>query len=387
MQDLSWRVSPHVSTLSIAFIVRSLDIGGAERQLVALASGLSKRGHAVTVITYYDGGALVEGLANERVAVVSLGKRGRWDLWAPLRRLGAELRMRRPSIIHGYLPDGNIVTLIASRFVPGSAVVWGVRAAERDLSKHDWVTRLVFRLSCFLARRADLIIANSKAGAAWHIAKGYPRDRVRVIPNGIDLARFRPDLEAGGRLRAEWGATGTSPVIGIVGRLDPLKDHPTFLRAAALFISKHPDARFVSVGRGPAAYWAELRNLAAELGIAERVHWLESRQDVVPVYSAVDLITSTSITEGFSNVVGEAMACEVTCVVTDVGDSAWVVGDSGLVVPVRDPTALAAAWSSALIMRRDGQLSPPRARIERQFSLERLVRSTEEELVRCLSTP
>jgi glycosyltransferase involved in cell wall biosynthesis len=368
----------------IVFLVRSLDVGGTERQLVVLARGLSQRGHAVTVITYYDGGVLAQGLANERLTVVSLAKRGRWDLWAPFRRLVRELRERQPDIIHGFLPDGNIVTLLARRWVPGAAVVWGVRTSEIDLSKYDWVTRLMLRLSYLLAGGADLIIVNSRAGAASAIANGCPPDRVRVIPNGIDLTQFQPDPEAGARLRAEWGITGAGPVIGIVARLDPLKDHPTFLRAAALFLEGHPEARFVSVGGGPAIYAAELRLLAVQLGIGERILWLESRLDVVPLYSALDLLASTSITEGFSNVVAEAMSCGVTCVVTDVGDSAWVVGDTGLVVPPRDPAALAAAWNSALILRRDGHLAPSRTRIEQHFSLPQLIGRTEEELTRWL---
>ncbi|HXG45161.1 MAG TPA: glycosyltransferase [Gemmatimonadales bacterium] len=362
--------------LSVLFIVRSLGFGGAERQLAALASGLHRRGHRITVVSYYGGGAMARELALAGVAVATLGKRGRWDLVGPCRRLRAAVQAEQPAVLHGYLPDGNLLSMLARRWTRRSVVVWGVRASAFETAPYDWLAVGLFRLSCRLARRADLIIANSQAGAAHHVALGYPSDRVTVVANGIDTVRFRPDPEARARQRERWGIGPGERLIGLVGRLDPMKDHPTFLSAAALLAEERPEVRFVCVGEGPPVYRAELEARGRALGA--RLRWAAPQEDVVAVYNALDLLTLPSaFGEGFPNVVGEAMACGVRCVVTDVGDAARVVGPSGLVVPPRDPAALAAAWRTVLTAGSDGSWPDPRQRIVEEFNLERMITSTE----------
>jgi glycosyltransferase involved in cell wall biosynthesis len=198
-----------------------------------------------------------------------------------------------------------------------------------------------------------------------------------VIPNGIDTKRFCPDPEARQRIRAEWGVTESEKLIGLVGRLDPMKDHPTFLRAAALLMQEREDVHFVCVGDGPADYRRELHALGEELGLGQRLIWASARGDMPAVYNALDIATSSSYGEGFPNVVGEAMACGVPCVVTHVGDSARIVGETGVVVPPKDPEALAVGWKSSLA--RDGSevALKARLRVEENFSVGRMVERTE----------
>jgi glycosyltransferase involved in cell wall biosynthesis len=210
-----------------------------------------------------------------------------------------------------------------------------------------------------------------------------------VIPNGIDVDRFRPCRESGRRLRAEWNVPASSTLVGIVGRLDPMKGHPVFLDAAARLAAGRPNLEFVCVGDGGSAYRAELQESAARLGVAGRVKWTPHVADMPAVYNALDVLCSASIYgEGFPNVVGEAMACGTPCVVTDVGDSGRVLDCSLLTAPPGDAQSLAARLATLLDMpdRQRARLGAEgRRRIVSEYSVARLVDATEHAMVQALT--
>ncbi len=371
--------------MRIAFVIRSLGIGGAERQLAVLATGLAARGHTVLVVIYYGGGARHQELEAVGVPVATLGKRGRWDLLGPLVGLWRAIRGFQPEVVHGYLPDGNLLALLAGRLMRRAVVVWGVRSSEYDFQIYDWLFSLLFRMSCWLAHGADLIIANSEAGRTYHVAKGYPADRTVVIPNGVDTGWFRPDPVRRERQRREWGLERSQPLIGMVGRLDPMKGHPTFLRAAGMLARRIPAVRFVCIGDGPPAYRLSLEACADAEGVADRVRWIPAAEDLVAAYNALDMLVSVSTSgEGFPNVIGEAMACGVRCAVTEVGDSVRVIGDTGVVLPKGEPAAIADALCVALPGLGDSGQPDPRQRIEAEYSVAKLLTRTEERLGRAL---
>lgn len=367
--------------MKICFLLRALHLGGSEQQLVALVKGLRERGHDVVVALFYSDGPLEKELENDGIRIRHLDKRGRWDILPFLFRLRRIVREERPDILHAYLPDPNLMTVFLKPVFPRVRIVWGVRCSEMDFRRYDWVADLSFKLSCWLARFADAIIANSHSGRAYHVARGYPRKKSVVISNGIDTERFRPDPEARKRVRAEWGVTEDQALIGLVARLDPMKDHANFLNAAALLQQRRKDFRFVCVGRGTdARYRDSLQDLAGELQISKHIIWVDFCMDVSPLYCALDLLVSSSAYgEGFSNVIGEAMASGVPCVVTDVGDSAWLVGDLGEVVPPKNSIAMADAIQRMV----EQKLHDPtriRQRIVDQLSVGSLVRDTEQVL-------
>lgn len=377
---MSARTAPAGRDGGVAFLLRSLNFGGAERQLVTLAVGLHRRGRRVAVLVFYEGGPLEAELRRAGVPVRVIGKTGRWDVGGFARRLLGAIRAEAPAVLHSYLDVPNVVAASLKPLLPGVRVVWGVRASNMDLRRYDRFSRGTFALLRSLSRVPELIIANSRAGAEYHSARGFPAERTVVIPNGIDTRRFRPDAEARARLRAAWGVEPGEAMVGIVGRLDPMKDHPTFLEAAARLARERPAVRFVCVGDGPAEYRASLERRARELGIAGRVVWARAGVDVEGVYSALDVLCSaSSYGEGFPNVVGEAMACGTPCAVTDVGDSALVVGAEGRVVPPGDPVALAHALG-ALLAERRWPRAAAREWIRGRFSVERLIESTESTL-------
>ena len=237
-----------------------------------------------------------------------------------------------------------------------------------------------------MSRFPDLIVFNSVAGRKHHLAVGFAPGRTVVIPNGIDTDRFIPDRNERLRCRRSWGVLEDSLVIGLVGRLERIKDHETFLRAAAILARSRSDARFVCVGGGPDHYLNELRHLAGHLGLTNQVVWLGSLRDMSSAYNALDLCCSSSFGEGMPNAVAEAMACGVPCVVTDVGDSALVVGDTGVVVPPRNPERLAAGLAAlADRTKQDPALgNAARERIESRLSMSALICNTSEALLALL---
>ena len=367
----------------LLLLARSLNQGGAQRQLVTLACGLRARGWDVAVARFYAGDRWEEELRHAGVTLYDLRKRGRWDVLAFLFRLGRLLRTERPTILHGYLSVPNLLAVLLRPLSPGTRIVWGIRASNMDLSHYDWLARLTFFLACRTACLADLIIVNSHAGRDYHIAHGYPRQKTLVIPNGIDTRRFQFDAAGRRRLRAEWGISSEAVLIGLVGRLDPMKDHPTFLRAAALLTLQDARCRFVCVGDGPPEYANKLRREARALGLDDRLIWAGSRDDMAAAYSAFDIACSSSYSEGLPNVVAEAMACGRPCVVTDVGDSAAVVGDTRWVVPPKDPAALCNALAPLLHLDPDDRSRlgvQARTRIVERFSVERMIEATSQAL-------
>lgn len=368
----------------VSFLIRDLDIGGAQRQLIELASGMHRAGWPVRVLVFYGGGALEGDLVARGVALHVLHKSGRWDVLGFWSRLLRALRRRRPDILHSYLGTENIVSVSMRPFLRGTRVVWGVRSSNMDFRQYGRLPQLVFFVERQLARFTDLIICNSSSGREARIAHGYPAQRMVVIPNGIDSERFSPDARARAEVRREWGVGDAEMLVGIVARLDPKKGHSTFLRAAASVVRARDGVRFVCVGDGPEPFRAGLTRLASDLQLDDHLIWAGARRDMPRVHNALDLlVSSSSWGEGFPNVVAEAMACGVPCVVTEVGDSVRVVGETGWVCQAQSADALSRAVLAALkdtaALRDRGHEA--RLRIASCFSVAELVRRTSEQFI------
>ena len=364
--------------MKIVFLVRSLNYGGTEQQLVQIAKGLRARGLSLLIVVFYKGGALEKDLCEAEVPIRVLGKSGRWDVFGFLWQLIALIRKERPDLIYSLLAVPNILSVLSKLFLPSVLIVWGLRASNVDLSCYDWFVRFSYRLERRLSPIAQLIIVNSRAGAVFAREKGFPVEKMIVIPNGIDVQRFRPEPESGKPLRDIWGVSDRDILVGLVGRLDPIKDHATFLGAAALLVREKEDVRFVCIGEGSETYKNTLLNLSERLGLGRRVIWAGAYADMPAIYNALDIVCSSSFGEGFSNVIGESMACGVPCVVTNVGDSAWIVGGTGEVVPAKDPEAFAAGCRRLIDRLEKPSLlkMEARDRIVQNFSVEMLVGRT-----------
>jgi glycosyltransferase involved in cell wall biosynthesis len=319
--------------------------------LVELARGLFRKGHSVKVVEFYSGGSLEEDLQVAGVPVHSLDKRGRWDVVTFFSRFLRYVKHERPQIVYALLGIPCIVSIFLKIFVRKVKIVWGVRAAHVDLSKYDRLSRYAYRCECLLSHGADLIIANSNAGKKYAIEHGFPPN-IEVIPNGVDVERFAPDLSARRAIREAWKVKDHEVLIGFVGRLDPMKDPHTFLAAASLVASKCGNTKFVCVGNGLGSDSSEMRSATKAYRLDNMVIWAGEQNDMPHIYNSLDLLVSSSYGEGFSNAIAEAMACGIPCAVTDVGDSAWIVGETGAIVPPQNPRALAKGILSMVLQNK-----------------------------------
>ncbi len=365
--------------IAVVFLVRSLECGGAERQVVTLANALDKTCFNVTVLCLYSGGEL-ETQLNDSVQLICLEKRDRWDILFFLWRFYRVLKKLQPTVLHGYLSTQNLLTILFKPLFYSTRMFWGIRATQVDFSRYGQLAALLFRLECFFSRFADLIIVNSEAGYKYHLMQGFSKDKMVLINNGIDTNLFKIDLQSRSKVRSEWQVLSETILVGLIGRLDPMKDHFNFLQTAAILSKKTQSIGFVCVGSGEESYAQKLYQLAVNLEIADKVKWVGERRDISEIYNAFDLVVSSSCDgEGFTNAIGEAMACGVPCVVTDVGDSALIVGDIGLVVPPKNSQALATALQQLINLSPTQRVElglKARVRIAENFGTQRLVNTT-----------
>jgi len=359
---------PDSAPCRLAFLIRDLGHGGAQRQLVTLARALAARGDfAVSVVHFYPG-AFESELRAAGVKTYCIGKKHRWDLVGFFIRLINVMRMLRPEVIHGYLHESNLMALLLKPLCGFPKVIWGIRDSQTDADTWGVLGKLSFRLNCLLSGFADKIIANSRAGRDYYIGHGYPEESFEVVPNGIDVERFRPQPSDAGTLARNSFA--------LIGRLHPMKDHATFLHALAAV----PAATGVIIGNGDATYSQSLKQLAESLGTTSRLEWLPAQDDLSQVYPTFDCLVSTSAYgEGFSNVIGEAMACGLPVIASNVGDSAWLVDDPQRVFSAGDHQLLAKHMRQMLAMSQEERRElglKNRQRIEQHFTISKMVEAT-----------
>ncbi|HTD58305.1 MAG TPA: glycosyltransferase [Solirubrobacteraceae bacterium] len=361
----------------ILHIITALDVGGAEAMLQKLALGTDRSRFELEVIALTAVGTVGRRIAESGVRVRDMRMSpGRPDARA-FARLLRSVHASRPDIVQTWMYHADLLGGLAARAVGDSPVIWGIRGSfDPHKSKRHmiWTARACASLSSWLPRE---IVSCSTALAQAHVELGYDGRRIRVIPNGFDTATYRPDPSAREVVRAELGVRSQTPLIGHLARWDPQKDHLGFLDAALDVLRRHSGAHVLMCGTGidenNAALTAALRAGSA----GDRVHLLGCRDDVPRVTAALDVLVCSSIYgEGFPNVLGEAMACGVPCVTTDVGDSAMVVGETGRVTPVNDPQALSSAISAMLDLapqERAALGEAARSRVLERFEIGRVV--------------
>ncbi|HEV3049245.1 MAG TPA: glycosyltransferase [Longimicrobium sp.] len=368
--------------MRVLHLITDLMTGGAEMMLYKLVSRFDRDRFETSIVSLRGRGTLGARIEAEGVPVRPMGMSDAGSGTAGLVRLLGEVRRFRPDIIQGWMPHGNLFAALAGTAAPRARVLWNVRCSIDDLAKEKAVTRVVIRAGALGTARVRRIIYNSRAAAEQHEALGYPASKRCLLPNGFDCDRFRPSPETRRAVRAELGLAESDVVIGMVARFHPMKGHETFFRAAGALAARHPSLRFVLAGRGVVPGDPALAAFIRDNALEGRVRLLGEREDTFRIYPALDIVALASLWgEGFPNVVGEAMACGVPCVVTDVGDSAWVVGGHGLVVPPDTPDALAAGWATLIEAGSEGRArlgALARERVVEHFSLQRVVAQYED---------
>jgi len=334
----------------IVHLITGLETGGAERMLARLVTGLDRERHRSIVVSMTGPGTVGPLLTSAGIELHVLQmRRGIADLRG-LARLTGILREVRPDILQTWLYHADLLGTVARLGAPRGALLWNVQCAESIDAD------VVRRLLVWCSARPDAVVVNSLAGKRFHERLGYRPQRWEHIPNGCDTNFFRFDPDARCALRRELRISDDAVVIGLPARFHPMKDHANFLAAAARLAAGRPDIVFVLVGPDVDPQNRALGELVAANHISNHIRLLGERHDMTSVYSALDIATlSSAFGEGCPNVLGEAMSCAVPCVATDCGDAADIIGPTGLVVPPRDPEALAAAWEGLISLGPDAR--------------------------------
>lgn len=367
-----------IHPIKVTHVITDLETGGAEMMLFNLLSHIDRSFVEAEVVSMTHKGTVGKQIETLGIPVRELGmERGSPNPWYVF-RLAAWLRESRPDVVQTWMYHANLVGGVAAKLAGGPPVVWGIHASRLESRSSKrltmWTVKASARLSASVPAR---IVCASRAANQLHVDFGYDRNRMAVIPNGFDLSHFVPDEAARVSVRRELGLADDTILIGMVARIDPQKDHGNFINAAALLRTRLPDAHYVLCGAGVSAENPWMAELVRGAGIGERCHLLGKRHDIPRLTAALDVATtSSSYGEAFPLVIGEAMACGVPCVVTDVGDSAYIVGQTGRVVSVGDPYALAMGWLDTVTLPADARRAmgdAARERVVSLFSVEEVV--------------
>jgi glycosyltransferase involved in cell wall biosynthesis len=349
-----------------------LSAGGAQTMVLNLVTHLDPAAFATEVISIAGIGPVGERLRARGTRVRTLATSRRLPSPAGFVRLVRWLRAEKPDLVQTWQYHADLVGAVAGHLAGRIPVVWNIRHTSLQGNKPHtrWTALACARLSRRLPRR---IVCCSEASRAAHVALGYDASKMAVVPNGFDLQAWKPDPGARAAVRTELGIAENDFLVGLVARFHPQKDQRTFVAAAARLGRELSSSRFLLCGDGVTMANPELAVAIRAAGIGPRTVCLGERTDVPRIDAALDVATCSSYTEGFPNAIGEAMACEVPCVVTDVGDARALVGDTGVVVPPREPEALAAGWRELAALGPDGRRrlgSAARQRIAEHFSLD-----------------
>ncbi|AIK95873.1 glycosyltransferase [Candidatus Odyssella acanthamoebae] len=356
--------------LQIVLFCRSLNRGGAERQIIYLAHGLQKAGHKVTILSLYPPSSL--WYETTSLTVIDLKKKSRWDIIGFVRSYIKFLKTEQPDIVYSFLTVQNIIAAITSLF-SDVKIICGVRTSFMDLSHYtrmdlllNWLERQLFRLNV-------KIIANSHAGKDLLLKNApFVANKIAVVTNGLDFETNKFSLNARQQFRAKLGLSDKDILIGHVGRYDPMKDHKTFIDAAALLIKESFRCNFICWGHGDPAYTQMLKDYAKSKNV--NVTWYF--EDGNPCYSAFDVYCLTSIGEGYSNTLVEAMAHGIPCITTDVGDCSKIVGPYGLIIPPAKPSELAAAIIKVIAKNISIPIQEQIVYSQQHFGLQKLTQDT-----------
>ena len=366
--------------IKILHVITSLDVGGAELVLYRLVKNMNAARFENQVVSLVHPGKVGERIQALGVRVFSLEMQsGRPDLGG-LFRLAGLLRRESPDLLQTWLYHADLLGLLAAR-TKGVPVLWNIRSSNMDMTHYRRLSGLVLKACVRLSGWPAAVVVNSRAGQAFHEQLGYHPRRWVYIPNGIDTDQFRPDLSARTALRNELGLASDALLIGLIARFDPMKDHENFMLASSRLAAKAPDVHFVLAGNEVDPSNPFFGNYLESNALHGRLHLLGQREDTPSLMAALDIASLSSYGEGFPNTIAEAMSCGTPCVVTDTGDSAFLVGTTGIVVAPKDPQALADGWQQMIAMGIEGRKTlgaAARQRIQLNFQQDEITRQYEQ---------
>ena len=367
--------------IPILHILPGLDTGGTELGLFRLVTAMDNDAFSHTVVSLKDEGRVGAMMREAGVDVYALGLK-RVRRWAPsLKEFAAIIRKHEPKVIQGWLYHGNMAATAMHKVTKhNAALAWNIRQALYDPGYETKEIRSLIRASARLSGRPDLIVYNSETGRKQHEKSGFDPGSSMVIHNGFDTDLFKPSTDLRREVRGQLNIPDGDTAVFIAARSTPVKDLGNFIEAAGIVAAKEENVIFVCAGSGVDADNSELAASIQDVGIQDRIFLLGDREDIPRLLPAMDVAVLSSKSEGFPNSIGEAMSCEVPCVATDVGDTAYMIGNTGMVVEAQNPYALAEGIRDyialgPILRKRRGQMA--RERIVENFSLARTARQYE----------
>lgn len=358
--------------VKILHLITGLGLGGAEAMLANVVYGLDPARFQHKVVSLTDAGAHGPKLRATGVEVLALRMTRGIPSWRAWRQLRQCLRTEAPHVVQTWMYHADLVGLVATVGLKTTALIWNLRCADMEFAHYSRLTAWIVRALARASAKPYGVVVNSMAGQRHHLTLGYQPRRWEVIPNGFDITKFKPDSTAAHRICLELGIPPETPLIGMVARVDPMKDHETFLRAAVLLKDLDQKPAFVMIGAGTEA----LASRIAAYGLTGNTRLLGVRSDVARFMPAFRLLALSSISEGFPNVLGEAMAAGVCCVATDIGDVRALIGETGIVVPPRDPVELANGMREVLSLSPQSyatRAAAARQRIVQYYALDAII--------------
>ena len=359
----------------VVHVIVGLNVGGAELMLLRLIGTQSTMqvGLRHRVISLTEIGPVGLQLQQLGIVVESLDMRSMIDAPQALWRLTRRLRSLKPDVVQTWMYHADFLGGIAAQLAGIRNVFW--RVCTTDVTKGGSQTTVLLRWLCAQLSRVvpHAILCVAHEARRVHLAVGYCPTKTTVLTNGFDMRRLFVAPETVADFRIHCGLREGERVVGTVGRFNAVKDQRNFVQAASILARQHPSVRFLMVGRGCEWENQELAGWITETGVAGRFVLLGHRDDAPVCLAAMDVFALTSRTEGFPNVLGEAMAMGRPCVTTNVGDAAYLLDGLGPVVEPGDPHALAEGIAKMLEMPEVDVVAlgvKQRARIERDFSME-----------------
>ncbi|MCG2577109.1 glycosyltransferase [Dechloromonas sp. XY25] len=324
------------------FIITGLATGGAEGMLYKLLCHVDRSRFVPFVVSLTSEGEYGSRIAALDIQVHAMQMSPGLPNPVIFLKLAHVIHRLNPDVVQCWMYHADLLGGLAARFAGVKAISWGIRNTNFSREVTKLSTRTVIRACAFLSNwLPKKIVTCSEQARSAHIAIGYRADKFAVVPNGFDLSQFCPDASARASVRSELGLLSRHKIVGLVARYDPIKNHLGFLEAVEHILQCEPDVHFVLVGQNVDWSNSVLTDAIEKRGLRERCHLLGRRTDIPRLMASFDVLASSSVGEAFPNVLGEAMACGVLCVVTDVGDCAEIVGQTGVVAPNGDMAGLA----------------------------------------------
>lgn len=340
-----------MSKIKVTHLITGLNTGGAETMLYKLLSGYDRTKFVMDVISLTDIGSVGERIQDLEIPVYVLRMRKNPFLLFDLVRLIRILKKNQSDVLQTWMYHANFVGSLVIPFLKNAKLIWNITRSYLKFGTTKYSTFFAAKFCAYLSRfLPKRIICCAKSAVDFHVKFGYCKTKMSVVSNGFDLSIFKPDHLSYLSVRKELNLSESDIIVGIIARFHPDKDYANFIKAAKMIAQDVKNVSFICCGRGVDWQNLELKKLIESVGLLGLFHLMGERDDVPRLLSAFNILVSSSLTEGFSNVIGEAMACGTLCVVTDVGDSAEMVVDKNCLVPSADFQALANAVKQMLNM-------------------------------------